>query len=71
MNDAINFCCAECGGTQFALPANPQPDDPVTCAGCGAVARYEDVQTSAVTLAKGSVEQSMQDILGKAGFKFT
>ena len=70
MSDTMKFRCAKCGGNQFALPANPQPDDPVTCAGCGAVARYEDVQTSAVAQAKGSIEQSMQDILGKAGFTF-
>ncbi len=70
MSDTMNFRCAKCGGNQFSVSANPQPDDPVTCAGCGAVARYEDVQTSAVAQTKGSVEQSWQSILGKAGFKF-
>ena len=71
MNDTINFSCSNCGGTQFNVPDDPQPDDPVTCAGCGATGRYEDVQNAMVAQAKSAVEQSMHDILGKAGFKFS
>lgn len=62
-SDKITFKCRRCGGTQFKFPsATPKATDIISCAGCGASARYGDVQAEAVTLAKQEVEKAFKRV---------
>ncbi len=33
--ETIEIQCSDCGSKDFEFPANPKPDDVVTCSGCG------------------------------------
>lgn len=65
----LEIMCSCCRRKKFEIPANPKPNDMVTCARCGASARYKDIQASAVKQAEKAVEKSLRDALKKAGFK--
>jgi RNase P subunit RPR2 len=70
--DKITFKCRACGSAKFALPSNPRPDDVVTCSGCGATARYGDVQAATVKLAKREIQDMFERAFaGKKGWTFT
>lgn len=65
-NSGINFRCAACGSDQFIQPdGDPKPDDAITCAGCGAVGKYGDIQSAAVEQAKNLLADTFRGIFGK------
>ena len=67
--DTISFKCNKCGSKDFNIPADPQPDDMVSCAKCGVeIGRYADVQETLLKLAKEEVEKQLRDALKGAGF---
>ena len=57
------FCCAECGSKDISFPDNPQPDDMVTCLGCGASNRYDEIQKIAAKLGQDAVTDIVRDAL--------
>lgn len=60
--DKITLRCRGCGSDKFQVPgARPSAADMVACAGCGARARYGDLQAEAVRLAKQQVQQALRD----------
>lgn len=62
-SDKITLRC-RCGSEQFRLPnATPKPADIVTCARCGAKARYGDLQKQAVDLVKQELQRTLQNAL--------
>jgi len=67
--NAIEFKCTGCGSKHFEIPKHTNPNDTITCTGCGATGRYADIQAVAIKLAKESVLMQMKNALGKAGFK--
>lgn len=68
--DRITFSCLACGSKDFKFPSDPKPDDLVTCAGCGATSRYEDVQKTALEQGQKAVVDMVRDaIKGIKGFK--
>ncbi len=40
---SVEITCGHCGSKDFEYPGNPQPDDIVTCTGCGAIATYKEI----------------------------
>lgn len=61
-DDKITLRCRGCGGDKFQVPsARPSAADVVACAGCGARARYGDLQAETVRLAKARVQQALRD----------
>lgn len=61
-DDKITVRCWRCSSDKFQAPsARPSAADTVTCAGCGARARYGDLQAEAVRLAKAHVQQALRD----------
>lgn len=61
-SDNISLKCSKCGSSSFKLPTDPKPDDMIVCAGCGATARYKDVQAQALDQASKFVEDLARDI---------
>jgi hypothetical protein len=63
--DHIELSCAECGSKAFTLPNDPpQPDDVVTCAGCGRTARYADIQAQAAAKGRTLVNDLVRNAFG-------
>ncbi len=60
MTDRLTVQCAKCGSTKFSLPTNPQASDKATCAGCGAVGRYGDLQKQSIDAARNLVEAAFK-----------
>jgi uncharacterized Zn finger protein len=53
--------CSNCGSTKFrAATAKPGPDDPVTCAACGAVVRLGDLKARLEEEARKAVEDRLR-----------
>ena len=67
--DRISFKCSKCGSSKFDIPTNPKPNDVITCAGCGATGRYDDIKTKATELAKAEVERKLRDAFKGFGEK--
>jgi uncharacterized Zn finger protein len=65
MSDRIELSCGHCGSKQFSLPTTPRPSDDVTCAGCGAVGKYGDIQQQAIAKAKTEIERVLKDAFKK------
>lgn len=61
--ERIAFSCAACGGKDFNFPANPQPHDMVTCVGCGASNRYDEIQKIAAKLEQDAITDIVRDAL--------
>jgi hypothetical protein len=57
------FCCAECGSKDISFPENPEPGDMVTCLGCGASNRYDEIQKIAAKLGQDAVTDIVRDAL--------
>ena len=47
------------------MPKNPQANDKIKCARCGATGKYGD----AMKAAKSAIEKKLKDAFKKAGFK--
>ncbi|WP_454056059.1 ECs_2282 family putative zinc-binding protein [Cupriavidus sp. Marseille-Q8015] len=43
-NGSFTIHCPQCGGEDFKRPSDPQPDDQVTCIGCGRAWLFDDFQ---------------------------
>ncbi len=57
--------CPSCGGTRFrAASAKPKPDDPLTCAACGAAVRLDEVKARLEKEAREAVEERLRGKLG-------
>jgi hypothetical protein len=53
--------CSNCGGTKFrAAAAKPGPDDPVTCAACGATVRLGDLKARLEEQARKAIEERLR-----------
>lgn len=65
----IELKCAACGSKSFELPSDPQPDDFVSCAGCGAKARYEDLRIAAIEQAQKLAGEMLKDVFKGSGWK--
>ena len=57
------ICCAECGSKDISFPDNPEPGDMVTCLGCGASNRYDEIQKIAAKLGQDAVTDMVRDAL--------
>ena len=60
----INVKCS-CGSDNFEMPKNPQANDKIKCARCGATGKYGD----AMKAAKSAIEKQLKDAFKKARFK--
>ena len=71
--DHLTFACANCGSDQFkGLTGNNQPDDVITCAGCGAVNAYGVLHKSRMEQGKKVVEDAFREAFkGIKGFKLS
>lgn len=71
--DTITFSCAACGGDQFkGLTADNQPNDVITCAGCGATNTYDVLHKSRMDQGHKLVDDTIRNAFkGVKGFKFT
>ena len=58
-----------CGSTQFRQPKNPQPDDVITCLGCGASARCDDIVRKVGEEARKLFVDELKIAFRKAPFK--
>jgi predicted nucleic acid-binding Zn-ribbon protein len=58
--------CVHCGSQEFKYPDNPQPNDEVTCTGCGRTARFGDLQKSAVEQAFAQAAEVVRKTFGKS-----
>lgn len=63
--DRVTLQCGRCGSTQFSFPKNPKASDQVTCAGCGATSRYDQLQKAAVGEVKKQVDKIFKDAFKK------
>jgi hypothetical protein len=54
---------AECGSKDISFPGNPQPGDMVTCLGCGASNRYDEIQKIVAKLGQDAVRDMVRDAL--------
>lgn len=57
--------CADCGSEQFSKPEDPQPDDTITCAGCGKTATYAQIQRAALSALEDEVTRAARGIVSK------
>lgn len=64
----INVKCS-CGSDKFEMPQNPQANDKIKCARCGAAGKYGDAMKAATSHAKAAIEKQLKDAFKKAGFK--
>ncbi len=54
--------CPSCGDTRFqAKSAKPGPDDPLTCAGCGATIRLGEEKARLEREARAAAEGRLRD----------
>lgn len=61
-DDKITLRCRGCGSDKFQVPsARLSAAHVVACAGCGARARYGDLQAEAVQLAQQHVQQALRN----------
>ena len=65
----FTFQCSKCRSKAFDMPANPKPNDAVTCNGCGATSKYAVIQAAAIKQAKQAAEKTIRDSIKRAGFK--
>lgn len=65
MSDSVSFKCANCGSKEFEIPSDPQPDDVITCVGCGAKGTYASIRDMAVSQAKDEIGKMFRDSFGK------
>lgn len=58
----ISLRCQRCGSEQFQMPrADPRPEDVISCAGCGAQGRFDQIRADALRQAKEQVERALHD----------
>ena len=43
----LNLKCGNCGGKEFISPADPKPEDKVTCSACGGIFQLDELLTHA------------------------
>ena len=67
-NQKINILCS-CGSDKFEIPSNPKPSDTIICIKCGAQEKYGVLQKEIESKAKKQVEDALQKMLKKAGFR--
>ncbi|WP_321419331.1 hypothetical protein [uncultured Desulfobacter sp.] len=60
--NAVEITCANCGGKDFEYPSDPQPDDVVTCTGCGASATYKEIIDAAEAQIVDQLKKDIGDI---------
>ena len=65
VSETIQFNCPKCGSNTFIKPDKLQPDDTITCAGCGTVTRWADFRAQVVEAAKEIAKKAFRDVLGK------
>jgi len=65
----MNLKCSSCGSDQFEYPEEAKADDTVKCTGCGATARYGDLQAQAeeeaMKLVTSALDKSFGDLARK------
>lgn len=61
----LPISCSACGSKEFRLPAEPQPDDVVTCNGCEKTWRYADLQAATREAAKEAIGKVFRDAFRK------
>ena len=60
--DKISLSCAKCGSKDFKIPENPQPNDIVSCVGCGSESSYQDLQAKAIKEGKKMIEDLAKNL---------
>lgn len=58
-----------CGSTQFDRPGNPQPDDIITCAQCGAQGRWDEIMKQVGEQTTKHIADALNEEFRRAGFK--
>lgn len=71
MSTHLGTAKIECGKCRVPLrgPANPKPDDLLTCPRCGGQIKTKQAVEQAKKLVGASVEKMLKDVFRKAGFK--
>ncbi|MFA6986338.1 MAG: hypothetical protein WC213_09035 [Arenimonas sp.] len=68
----VTLKCAACGSDQFERPANPKPQDKITCKGCGATGTYGQVIQAGKKQIVNKVRADLTKALkGIKGFKIS
>jgi hypothetical protein len=64
----VDIICS-CGSTQFHRPENPQPSDVITCVGCGASARCDEIVRQAGEKARDLFVDELKKAFRNSPFK--
>ena len=60
--ESIEFSCSSCGSKDFEFPTNPQPDDLVTCNGCGGQEKYGVLIETAINQTEGFISKMVENV---------
>ena len=60
----VTIVCSDCGGKDFECPADPKPDDMITCNGCGRQDTYKVLEALALEQLEGIIKKGSGDIFG-------
>lgn len=64
----VGITCS-CGSTQFHQPKDPQPSDVITCVGCGASARCDEIIRQVGEKARDLYVEELKKAFRSAPFK--
>lgn len=65
MSVNLSIACPACGGTQFEMPINPQPDDTVAFHTCRQQMKYSDLQEHAKKYAAEVARKALMGMFKK------
>ena len=57
-----SIICSDCGSEDFEYPANPKPDDMVTCNGCGRQDTYGALEAQALAQFEDLIKKGLGDL---------
>jgi len=60
--ETVSIICSGCGSKGFEYPANPKPNDTVTCNGCGAQATYATILEAAEKQVIDGIKKDFGDL---------
>ncbi len=60
----VTIICSHCRGKDFKYPTTPQPDDMITCTGCGRQDTYNTLKVLALERFESVIKKGSGDILG-------
>lgn len=61
----LTLRCSACGSLKFIQPADPKPEDEITCAGCGRKATVEATRQQAIEAGKKLIADQLRQAFKK------